>query len=339
MESLKSFEWYRNVGGYRLAWRPQRGKSAFWINEPSDGWSGGHEIDRSAMLEISTGQGRGEKRIAARGMYVAHTVQILNRGKPDELSSFEIVRPFESNELVSLNLLQTGGSPQGWLSFANRYGMIGRQSALDRWHLTGRGAGKDKRWFICEVEHEGEWHHLRNVLRRIYRYFPAIKKRDSKFLSKFITWDSDDVVREEQGPILGRANIRMAIAMRGKHGFKSHYFEHMKRPDLFVPAAFVLRDEINGYTEKALSLQTSFDLKTLEFSSSLRYGSLGAALVTEAVEFMAGHFEARQCAVCGSWFRVGTGQMRADRRFCSAACKMRDYRARKSKQRQKQQAS
>jgi hypothetical protein len=121
----------------------------------------------------------------------------------------------------------------------------------------------------------------------------------------------------------------MAIAIRGEHDFKSDYFEHMKRPDVFVPAAFVLRDMVNGYMEKALSFNTSFDPTTLEFSSSLRYGSFGAALVAEAVEFMAGHFEARQCTVCGSWFRVGAGQMRVDRRFCSAACKMRDYRARK----------
>jgi hypothetical protein len=216
--------------------------------------------------------------------------------------------------------------------------MTGHQPALDEWHLTGRGVGKDKRRFICGIEHEGEWHYLRKILRRIYRYFPAIKKRDSKFLSKFITWDSDDVVREEWGPILGKTNLRMAIAMRGKHDFNSHYFEHMKRPDVFVPAAFVIRDEVNRYMEKALSLQTSFDVKTLEFSSLPRYGSFSAALVAEAVEFMAGHFEARQCAVCGSWFRVGAGQMRADRLFCSAACKMRHYRARKSKQRQKQQA-
>jgi hypothetical protein len=84
---------------------------AFWVDEPSDDWLGRHEIDRSAKLEILTGQSRGEKRVAARGIYVAHTVQILNRGKPDELSSFEAVRPFESNELVSLNLLRTGDTP------------------------------------------------------------------------------------------------------------------------------------------------------------------------------------------------------------------------------------
>ena len=131
----------------------------------------------------------------------------------------------------------------------------------------------------------------------------------------------------EDGPIIAGAKIRWAIAMRGE--FKSHYFEHMKRPDLFTPAAFVLRDDINKYMEKALSLETSFDTNTLEFTSKLQYGSLGAALVAEAVEFMVGHFEARQCIVCGSWFRVGAGQMRQDRRFCSAACKMRDYRARK----------
>jgi hypothetical protein len=303
---------------------PMRGRHAFWINEPSDDWSGGQDIDRSARLEISASEGRGEKRVAKRGMYVAHIVQILNRRRPDEVPEFEIVRPFESNELVSKNLLTSGNSPQGWINFINKFGLIGRQPLLDRWHLFGRGTGKDKRHFICEVEHEGEWHHLRNVLGKIYRYHPAIRKRDSKTLSRFITWDSDDVVREE------RTNLRMAIAMRGEHNFMSGYFDHMKRPDAFVPAAFVLRDEINSYMEKALSFEVSFDPKTLEFSSSLRYGSLGAALVAEAVEFMAGHFEARQCAVCGSWFRVGTGQMRVDRRFCSAACKMRDYRARKN---------
>jgi len=331
MESVKSFEWYRNAGGYRLAWVPQRGKSAFWVNKPSDDWSGGHEIDRSAKLEISADQGRGEKRVAARRIYFAHTVQILNRGKPYELPNFETVRPFESNELVSLNLLRTGNTPQGWLNFANRYGMIGHR-ALDHWYLTGRGVGKDKRWFICDVEHESEWHRLRNILRRVYHYFPAIKERGSKPLSRFITWDSDDVVREERGPLFGKTNLRMAIAIRGEQNFKSGYFNYMKRPDVFVPAAFVLRDEINSYMEKALSFQASFDPKTLKFSSSLRYGSFGAALVAEAVEFMAGHFEARQCTVCGSWFRVGTGQMRVDRRFCSAACKMRDYRSRKNRQ-------
>jgi hypothetical protein len=330
MESLKSFESYRNVAGYRLAWMPMRGRHAFWISEPSDDWSGRQVIDRSAGLEISTSQGRGEKRVAKRGMYVAHTVQILNRRGPDEVPDFEIMRPFESNELVSMNLLTAGDSPQDWINFINKFGLIGHQPLLDRWHLFGRDAGKDKRHFICEVEHEGEWHHLRNVLGRIYRYHPAISKRDSKTLSRFITWDSDDVVREERGPLFGKTNLRMAIAMRGGHNFKSGYFNHMKRPDVFVPAAFVLRDKINSYMEKTLSFQASFDPKTLEFSSSLRYGSFGAALVAEAVEFMAGHFEARQCAVCGSWFRVGTGQMRVDRRFCSAACKMRDYRARKN---------
>jgi hypothetical protein len=125
----------------------------------------------------------------------------------------------------------------------------------------------------------------------------------------------------------------MAIAMRGKYDSNAHYFKYMKRPDLFTPAAFVLRDDINRYLEKSISLQASFDPKTLEFSSSLQYGSLGAALVAEALEFMAGHFEARQCAVCGSWFRIGSDQMRRDRQFCSAACKMRDYRARIAKRR------
>jgi hypothetical protein len=189
-------------------------------------------------------------------------------------------------------------------------------------------SGKDERWFICDVEHEGEWHHLRNVLSKIYQDYPAIKKRDSKYLSTVIEWESDDVVRENRGPTIGRTKLQPAIAMRGKYSHNVSYFEHMKKPDVFVPTAFALRDVINRYMEGSLSLKVSFDPRTLEFMSSLSYGSLGAALIAEAVEFMAGHFEARQCTVCGSWFRMGAGQMRRDRLFCSAACKMRDYRKR-----------
>jgi hypothetical protein len=118
--------------------------------------------------------------------------------------------------------------------------------------------------------------------------------------------------------------------MRGKYSLNAHYFEHMKRPDVLVPAAIALKDAIDSYMKDALSLEVSFDPKALNFATTLAYGSFGAALVAEAVEFMAGHFEAKQCAVCGSWFRMGTGQMRRDRLFCSAACKMRDYRTRKS---------
>jgi hypothetical protein len=52
-------------------------------------------------------------------------------------------------------------------------------------------------------------------------------------------------------------------------------------------------DSVSSYLGKSLSLEVSFDPKTLEFSTSLRYDSFGAALVAEAIEFMVGHFEAR----------------------------------------------
>jgi hypothetical protein len=327
MESVKSFEWYRDVAGYRLAWLPRRGKRAYWIANPDSSWSVRQNIDRSVKLDIFTTEYQGEKRVAESGIYVVGHRQTINRRRPDELSPVEAVRPFEGNELVSLNLLRTGRSPRGWLDFTNKYGMIGHTSILDRWHLSG----KEDRWFICRVEHESEWRRLINVLSTIYNYYTAIKRKDSKYLSTIIKWESDDAVREDRGIKINRTNLLLPIAMRGEYSHNANYFEYMKRPDVFAPAAFALRDRVNNYLDKSLSLEVSFDPKSMEFAPSLRYGSLAAALVAEAVEFMAGHFEARQCMVCGSWFRVGADQMRRDRIFCSAACKMRDYRARKSK--------
>jgi hypothetical protein len=326
MESLKRFEWYRDAAGYRLAWLPPNSKKALWIEHPNMGWPENRNIDRSMRLDIFTSESRGEKRIAKSGTYIAGFRQTLHVRKPDETAYVEKVRPFETDELVSLNLLKTAHTPKGWLDFTNKYGMIGRQPILDHWHLSG----KDKHWFIYQVEHEAEWRHLTNVLSRIYNDYPAIEKRDSKHLSKIIRWDSNDEVREDRGIKIGRAKIRLPIAMRGKHPHNADYLEHMKRPDVLTLAAFALRDYVNRYLEKSISLEVSFDYKSLKFRSSFRYGSLGTALVAEAVEFMAGHFEARQCAVCGSWFRIGAAQMRNDRIFCSAACKMRRYRARKA---------
>src|SRR5690242_8574340 len=99
MESLKSFESLRNVTGYRLAWMPQRGEQAFWVVEAGERWSGQHVVDRSMKLKISATQYHGEKRVASQGMYVAHTIQILNRGGADDVPEYEVVRPFASNEL------------------------------------------------------------------------------------------------------------------------------------------------------------------------------------------------------------------------------------------------
>lgn len=325
MESLKDFETVRDAAGYRLAWMSKAGGKAFWISRPGD-WLEKYEVERSSPLNISTTEYWGEKRVARAGVYITGQRQWLNTRKRDELWQGEIVRPFNSDHVVSLNLLRAGNTVRDWLDFTNKYGLIGRSPTLGRWFLSG----KDKRTFIAETEHEGEWHHLRNVLFRVYEYYPAIQNRDFAFLKNFITWESDDIVREDIGLKVGGIKITPAIAMREKHGMNARYFEVMSKPDVFVPAAIAIKDYVNSYLEKSLSLEISFDPKTLQFISSLQFGSFGAALVAEAVELVAGRLEARACNVCGTWFRVGANHKRKDRIFCSPACKMRDYRARKS---------
>ncbi len=326
MESLKSFEWFRDLGGYRLAWMPKRDGKAHWIRRPGDGWSEKYDVEQTSPLQISTTQYAGEKRVANVGVYIAGQRQWFGKKTADDLWEGEIVRPFETDEVVSLNLLRAGSTLKGWLDFTNKYGLLGHRPILDRWHLSGR----EKRTFIAEVEHESEWHHLRNVLFRIYEYYPAIQNRDSAFLNNFITWESNDIVREDRGLEIDGIKIVPAIAMREEYGKNAQYFDFMNQSDVFVPAAIAIKDCVNSYLEKSLSLEISFDPKTLQFTSALQFGSLGAALVAEAVELVVGRLEARACSVCGTWFRVGANHKRKDRIFCSAACKMRDYRTRKS---------
>src|ERR1043166_7434547 len=99
-----------------------------------------------------------------------------------------MIRPFEGDELVSLNLLRAEDSPAGWLKFTNKYGMLKPLRELDHWYLLGR----DKRLFMYQLEAEGEWHHLRKTLFKIYSFYPAIQRRDSRWLAHFIKWQDDD---------------------------------------------------------------------------------------------------------------------------------------------------
>src|SRR6266545_8096684 len=267
MEALKRFEWLRDPTGYRLAWIPVGRKVAYWA-QASDHWGEKQIADRSTKMQIVTTQYYGEKRRASPGLYIAgHRCDLNARKKATEsVSRWERIRPFETDELISLNLLQTESGPKGWLDFTNRYGLVGHRAPLDSWHLFGR----DKRQFLYEVENEGEWHHLKRILFKIYNYHPAITKRDTKFLSKFIQWDSDNSVREDGGIFLGKNKIRMPVAMRGGTDYNSHYFEKLKHGDVVIPAAFALRDSVNRYLERALSVEIDFDLPNVNFSSNLR---------------------------------------------------------------------
>jgi hypothetical protein len=312
MESIKQFEWYKDSERFRLAWVPPRGKDAYWVKS-SNRWGDKQDVDRSIKLEVHQPGEPGTK--PRSGLYITGF-----RGEPRKHDAVHIdtVRPFSGDEVVSMNILRTENKPNEWLKFVNKYGMIRPIRRLESTHIFGR----EKRLFYYEAEHEGEWHYLRRVLGKIYGYSEALKKRDTKFLKNFIQWDSRGTVREDEGVSIGGHKIRLPI--------HSTYSEHFKKPDVFVPAASALRNTINRYFAQAISYEVDFDVESFEFSPTIRFSSLGAALVGEAMEFMVGHFEARQCNVCSTWFRVGETHRRRDRVYCSAACKMRDYRSRKS---------
>jgi hypothetical protein len=321
MESLGAFEWLRDPTGYRLVWLQQHSKNGYWATT-ADKWSGPHPIDSLLKLEIRSWQTRGER--AKSGLYLAGFRHDLNV-KNAKIAS-EAIKPFASEELVSRNLLESDSGPGRWIEFTNKYGLLSSGDSPEACYVVGR----DKRWFMYQsASHESEWHHLRRTLFKIYNYYPAIKAKNSRYLSQFIHWESDDVVREDEGIHLGKHRIRWPIAMRGKSEVDSHLFSHFKRPDVIGPAAFALSKFVNRYLKQSVSIELSVDTSNFEFAPTLKYHSLGAALVSEAMEFMAGHFEAKQCKICGSWFRTGVGRNRRDRIFCSAACKMRDYRSRK----------
>lgn len=192
MESLRQFEWHKDPEGYRLVHVAPRTRRIHFV-KPTKEWDITPQKDESKAreLNIRTTVYWGEKRPPKAGLYIAGYRYYPNI--KNNKTSHVTVRPFENDELVSLNLLNHSRSPEAWIEFSNKFGMLGTES--ERWYLVGR----DPKVFMYDVEPEGAFHHLINVLARIYWYFPAVQSKDTEHLRKFIWWDSDDSVRELWG--------------------------------------------------------------------------------------------------------------------------------------------
>jgi hypothetical protein len=93
-----------------------------------------------------------------------------------------------------------------------------------------------------------------------------------------------------------------------------------------------LQQQIDGLlTQHRVCPRFGRDVKRGKWTLRFAPSNLAGALWLQLAESIAGDKRWEGCPGCGQWIEVKTAERRADRRYCSEACRAKAYRARKQR--------
>jgi hypothetical protein len=100
------------------------------------------------------------------------------------------------------------------------------------------------------------------------------------------------------------------------------------RGDVVLPALLIVQDVINRHVTFQASPGLFWDRRSLRPEAGIRPPRLVDFLWWQFAEEVSRSVSFRPCQTCGGLIRIGQGT-RADRFYCSHACRLRGYRQRK----------
>jgi len=116
-----------------------------------------------------------------------------------------------------------------------------------------------------------------------------------------------------------------------RHSRSTHWMTDKMFARPFASGEGTLAGIINSHLERSmLPRLLPSEARPKEWKLVYEPASLLDTLWMQFALAVAGNIAHRQCAVCTTWFEVATGSNRADKQFCSDACRMRAYRKRKA---------
>jgi hypothetical protein len=111
------------------------------------------------------------------------------------------------------------------------------------------------------------------------------------------------------------------------------WFERFRRPDVLLPALAFVHQQVNEHLAGAVTPRLEYDGENGGQYVELLPQNLLAALWLQFALAVAGDKDYRDCEVCATPFEVSLDAARADRVFCSNACRSKAYRQRQEKAR------
>ena len=220
-------------------------------------------------------------------------------------------------------------TPDAILGFANAYGHLTRDhstagpegergSAQARIELSRAGEP-----YVAEGEPFSYWAREIDAMRQAAAMWDAVQERNAEALLGSIAWRDDGVY------FLRAGTDDEPISTHTVHPERLGW---LRRGDLFEPAVLWLADRLNARLERSLPAIFQWSPERPgELHLFYIPGSLIEAMWLQFAFAVDENRDYRKCLQCGTWFELAPDKARANRLFCSSACKSRNYRERKAR--------
>lgn len=235
--------------------------------------------------------------------------------------------PLRDHSGLFREFADTEPTKEGFLAFANRYGLLGEWELIS---LDSNGpplAGTGERISL--------WHKELYALKRALELWDFIRDGDLAGLATRIYWRSlDDVVYSDhpEGPtgkeLPGRPGFGFTHQVIANSNVNSELLERFRPGDLVQPAQYYVQKTVNDHLKGRVSPRLLWTKKRTRLALFFVPQSLIGALWLQFALAIDGNKDYRRCEECRSWFEVSPEGARTTRVYCSTACRVRAYRRR-----------
>jgi len=259
--------------------------------------------------------------------------RFVTNGRPMGAAAIQ-VRQYQPLVLFSglfRTFAETEPSPEGIRSFADKFGLLGGD--FER-RIVLYGQGSEGRGLVGIGEASGDWELEILAMRQTIELWEAARRGDVERLERHITWhengmavryDSHPDLKFDQLPAPPLNADRTTIAREG-----DLVFEHFERGDLMGPALQHVQSTLNRRLHGRASPRVLWKPSTRQRTLCIVPDGLIGALWLQFARAFERNAEFRRCAECGTWFELAPGTARADKLYCSPACRTRVYRKRQA---------
>ncbi len=209
--------------------------------------------------------------------------------------------------------------PQEILSFADEYGWLGIgipaiDAAEDYRDL------RDSTRSVVTCEFVEDWHEQLAKFVPYHQLWMAVVNQDEETLRSVITWHANFSAVSFQY----QSTIYMPIASATQN---QHLFSTLTRGDLFAPAKMVVARAINQNLSQLCSPALNFE-SSASGDARLRFRceNLLAVIWLQFATTVAENSSVRRCVQCNSPFIPSQSERGKKKRFCTDACKSKNYR-------------
>jgi hypothetical protein len=223
----------------------------------------------------------------------------------------------------------TAPNQDGIKAFADRFGPLGPDVATE---IPLHDEGDPKRTLLGTGEAAGAWLGEILMMRFAVDLWEAARSGDVGRLERVISWTEDGngiqlIADREPLPDAPVPPERGWIA--GTHlGDDVH--GRFVRGDLVKPALHYVQSKINEKLEGRASPRLLWDKNRERLVLYIVPDGLIGALWLQFARAVERDSKFRQCAECGIWFELARGTARADKLYCSTACRIKAYRKRQA---------